>query len=630
MGLDSEVTASRAYTDFHDNTTDLDTKSIVIGIENNNEKTAIAEPSNRKLKQRKRYPSNGSPANLVYWDDVSSDTYDVRKGGVTVNIWAAKLTSGVTTLSDGTPAISDDDKINWTIDANQKTNGIDKNDLLVADYQSEYTASPSAVPLCFHHAMTKITVNIKKKETNSGFTDDEITNAPAVTLKSFYKEAKVDITKKKAKEETGDETGFVTPNVEAKNTVDFSMHKTTTADGYSVSFDAIVAPGNTITTGAKIATITITDTHGKTNSYYLNATAELIRNWGGTDGSVTLKYGVNYIINATVSKQEITFNAKVVAWGDKTGEGDAKINFTPDVTAKGSIATELQTSGFDVYKSSVNTTFGSKVTTLTYSDGWTYDPVIYWAGQEDASYFRALSPAGTTTSISQGTDVLWGYACDIAGATPTVEERAKIGTTDEVQITPRTGNVPLHFEHAMSKITVNLETSADAAAVALAGATIQITHMATSGTIELNKGSITGGALQEKMLSEDATSNPKRMGFYAGNDATKTSDDEKKVKLSGYTVIPQTFSDRTDPEKDAYIIITLADGTTYKAKLNSIKAYTVDGDGNHIEGEAITEWLRGMHYTYTIHLEKEAITFRALVKKWEDAKGSGNATLDWD
>ena len=64
----------------------------------------------------------------------------------------------------------------------------------------------------------------------------------------------------------------------------------------------------------------------------------------------------------------------------------------------------------------------------------------------------------------KGSDVLWGYACDADA------DKAKVGTANEVKLTPRTGDVPLHFEHVMSKVTVNLTTSEGADAVALAGA----------------------------------------------------------------------------------------------------------------------------------------------------------------
>lgn len=88
-----------------------------------------------------------------------------------------------------------------------------------------------------------------------------------------------------------------------------------------------------------------------------------------------------------------------------------------------------------------------------------------------------------------------------------------------------------------------------------------------------------------------------------------------EAALDEYCVVPQTLPDAS------LLIITLADGTTYKLQLNTCQ----DGSSS-----PITAWQRGQHYKYTIHLTKEAITFRALVKAWDETTGNGNASLDWD
>ena len=44
----------------------------------------------------------------------------------------------------------------------------------------------------------------------------------------------------------------------------------------------------------------------------------------------------------------------------------------------------------------------------------------------------------------------------------------------------------------------------------------------------------------------------------------------------------------------------------------------------------IPAWDQGKHYIYTIGVTKEGIKLIALVKKWKEVLGSGDATLDWD
>ncbi len=140
---------------------------------------------------------------------------------------------------------------------------------------------------------------------------------------------------------------------------------------------------------------------------------------------------------------------------------------------------------------------------------------------------------------------------------------------------------------------MNLITSSDAAAaVDLTDATISISNLATTGKIDLKDGNITPDAAQTEGIP--ATTAP----------------------ITDYCVIPQTLAG------SEIVTITLKDGTTYKVTLKEcVQTGTTT---------PVTQWLRGKHYTYTIYLEKEKITFSAEVKEWLEQSASGNATLDWD
>lgn len=72
------------------------------------------------------------------------------------------------------------------------------------------------------------------------------------------------------------------------------------------------------------------------------------------------------------------------------------------------------------------------------------------------------------------------------------------------------------------------------------------------------------------------------------------------------------------------MLITLKDGTTYTLDLASCTT-TVDGQVKNVD-----TWERGTHYTYSIMLQKEKVSLRAMVKDWEEKTGGGNANLDWD
>lgn len=384
------------------------------------------------------------------------------------------------------------------------------------------------------------------------------------------------------------------------------MHKgtcTTTPEGKATcTYQALVAPLTLLSEGNDL--LKIYDADG--NDYVVKVTAAMLADdpgkWGeGLTDDDRMKSGYNYHLTVNIRKVAIEVSATLKDWATVEARGTGLIQFEPDVTKKDTLAGVLKQGGLDIYKSTVQT-FAEKSTTLNWSaeqGEWVYTPTIYWAGQGDASYFRALSPAGSTTGMTQGTpaqgkDVLWGYACDAEA------DKDKVGTAEEVAISPRTGHVPLHFRHAMSKITINLATSALSDAVELDGASIDITHLYTSGTLRLLDGTIAPGGLVEKAME----------GYCAANYVVA-----EKTVFDNYCVIPQTIGN------EAMLSVTLADGTRYSLRLNTC----LDETDN-----AITAWKQGLHYTYTITLTKGAIAFRALVKNWVPSAGSGNAELEWD
>ena len=260
------------------------------------------------------------------------------------------------------------------------------------------------------------------------------------------------------------------------------------------------------------------------------------------------------------------------------------------------------------------------------SDAWTYTPVFYWPNRTDKYYFRALAKFNGTEHVddhyadnislvndgdntikdvvvSQGTisagvasngpDIIWGTTAHHWGMTAPVKEYNR-----SYAIAPRTGGVPIVFEHVMSKITFALETTDDDdyKKVNLTGATIAISNLYTQGKIKLDDGSMDFSDYIITAAAIPAT-----------------------TAISGLFVVPQTFTN------DAIVTIVLpnepsAEGNaTYTIKLKDLT------DGS----TAITQWEKGKNYTYTIHVDKEKVIVNALVKEWEGVVGSGTATLTW-
>ncbi len=534
---------------------------------------------------------DGDLDKTLYWDDFSSTTYDLRESGRGIRLkYGYCYNGGETNASDKNET---EGTLTWTVKTDQSASdgaSMKKSDLLYAATQNMITyghnqTDRDTLVLPYTHAMSKITINVK---TGEGYATDKANfESSVLTLKNMQVKANVNA--------PADTVTAVSP----AGTGDIKTF-TKSQENTTATYQAIVGP-TYLAVGNILAAITNIDG----NNYDIPLTEGILTAWSAEDKLVVTeeiidngvaqakplsragidagkayltKSGIHYILDVTVDKQKITIRATITDWESVKADGKAAINFAGDVTEKGTIADELKANGFDVYKNSSASSFTEKSTTVTFADSkWNYSPVIYWAGQGDNSYFRAISPAGNSAStLAQGTDLMWGTSGDAA-------------------IAPRTGDVALDFDHIMSKLCVNLETTSDASAVNLTGAKIQITNLAKTGTYSIVNGSVSTGSKADVML---------------------------EGKPSGFTeyVVPQSIG------ADARLIITLADGTTYSLQLNEC----VDTNSTEDPKTPVAAWTSGKSYTYTIHLEKEKITFRALVKNWDNATGSGNATLEWD
>lgn len=600
----------------------------------------------------------------IYWDDfsdASSSTTDLHTDGHYLESYYGYCYNGGTPTED---LDQGDNKINgvikWAVQIDQNINDIKTSDLLWSAEQTpvryEHKATigdktRNGIVLPYTHAMSKVTINVIAGE---GFASDydfastgAKLNMVRTTCTAIAPTATLDYT--------------TTPSVKA----DVTMKKGslgTTDSKPSHTFQAIIVP-SVLTVGNKFASITGMDG----NEYFIYVTDNIINGWTSQltdtnedihDGTAQarpftraneaqipggkghqMKSGVHYILNVIVNKTEVTVSASILDWNEVEAEGEGVIHFSNDVADKGSIADSLKLHGFDIYKSTT-TTFGAKATTVRWNKAnneWRYNPTIYWNGE--AEYFRSLWNARTDTPgtpeneslhMENGRDVLWGTTKAHSG---TDADGQSYNYAEGAALKPRTGDVPLLFYHAMSKITFYLEDAAkgssnDDSKLDLSRATIQLTNLATGGTIDLNSGTVPSGQLDaipsdQKAFSEDNGAVPKRMGYYAAKENGTATTYNPSLTLKDYYFTPQTITD------DVMLIITLANGTTYKAKLNTCRSQNgVDGAGNQ-QYENVTVWQSGKSYVYTITLAKDIIEFRAEIKQWDEVEASGTITPEW-
>lgn len=594
----------------------------------------------------------------IYWDDFSnalSAETDLHTDGHYLQSYYGYCYNGgdanVTTALDEATGV-----LGWTIlkDQSGTTNptNFQKSDLLWSAEQtpirydhasSREDGTRAGLVLPYTHAMSKVTINVIAGEgfestynfTNTGVKLDNVrvkctATAPTATLTYPGKDdttAKDDVTMQKGT-------------------------LSTTNERPSHTFQAIIVP-SVLTVGNKFASITGMDG----NEYFVYVTDNIINGWSSqltdTDEDIhngtaqvkpqtraneaeipggaghQMKSGVHYILNVTVNKTEVTVSATILDWNEITAEGKGEIFFEHDIKDDGTIVDALKDHGFDVYKST-STTFGSKATSLRWNrttEKWRYNPAIYWQGGQ-YEYFRALAnvksdatgtPVNESLVMENGRDALWGTTPAHSGK---YDDNTPYSYEEGAALAPRTGKVPLLFYHAMAKITINLKdisagvSGADPASLLdLHGATIQLTNLATGGTIELDKGVISPSAKEDKTFSEDRGAIPSRMGFFAASENGTLTTYNDKVTARDYFITPQTIGN------DALLIVTLANGTTYKAQLNQCK---LTGSNN-----AVGKWERNTHYIYDITLAKDQILFRAEIKEWDEVKVSGIITPEW-
>lgn len=483
-----------------------------------------------------------TPETPLYWDDFSDSSNDLRAEKHGLQSYYGYCYNGGTPFMALSPS---NGSLKWKVGNQLTAEAVKKTDLLWSQTQAAvpYSHTPANAPITvpFSHAMSQVTVVLTLGD---GF--ERVKKPLENTSLVLYNMNK--------------ECTFYAPEGTYNS---FTDGTTVQMYGKDNQFVAIVAPGTPLTVGEKF--LDITDVDG--NNYTLNITDAMLdaTHWNATQ----MKPGVNYLLNITLSKTAVAVQATLSDWVPVSASGIGKIEYPDDVvTLDVAAGTFAENDKFYLFYSSDDRY--DNVAICIYKDGkWTVDPVIYWPDATTSYYFRAVM--GTE-------DLLWA-------TTP-----AHNGYEAGAAIKPRTGNVPLAFEHVKSKITVLLETTADDAAVDFTDATIAISNLSVDGTLNYGDGSITPKtAVENAIPAKDA--------------------------INGEIVFPQTITDRS------IMTITLANGAVYKLQLNQCLDAT---------DTVIGEWERGKHYTYTIHVEKEKISFRALVKEWVESTGSGNANLEWD
>lgn len=547
----------------------------------------------------------------IYWDDFSDNTdatKDLRTSGHALQSYYAYCYNGQT-IADPTGDNLRDGVLTWTVETDQRpAEAFQHSDLLWSAEQipvpySHDNNNTNTFPIPFTHAMCEITV-VLEANSSAGFSGNPLTST-TLKLHNMYTQTTL----------TAPTSGWSS----VTGLTDIYMYGGTTTSGLTRTFTAIVAPGTKLKKGEKL--LDVTDADG--NDYEVIITDAMLddtEGWGknhtgdkqGTEDGKKYIYtqsGNNYHLALSIDKSAVKVSASLANWSDVTAAGTGAIQFTPNVDGVGGTNNFAYSSAFSLFWRKASTSGYTNVTTSTYNgSNWNNSPSLYWPNKNDSYYFRALAKvnsgdvtaatptltteAWTTTSIALSDEgyILWG--------TTAAHSSYDCGAA----ISPRTGGVPLDFRVVNKcKVSFTLATADGGAAMDLSEASISISNIYNTGTINLEDGTVTGDATTTltPTLSQDGE----------GVTYSTAIAEELAQIINNNAVVTITFKETLESEPYS----------TYTIQLKSCK---------NSSDAPIEVWEGGHTYNYTIHVEKEAVKFSAAVKPWATVSGSGTATME--
>lgn len=513
--------------------------------------------------------------------------------------------------------------------------------------------------LCFYHALTKITFQIKKGSTFDSNDPFAFTNEDGnvnVELVGFNTSGTLNVSTGEW-ESVGTETIKKMAVTEDNRTGTAGSYGIAAGKTYAYVMDALLLPGSDLNSDA----IDKINFHIDHNTYHItkNQLVEALKEGGELkelsddttpvlEDDTKMRRGVHYIFTLEVNKKGIGgITAAVVPWEEVEADEHVPTNVK--------VAVNLLNNGsaitlpFDLYRlvhvhtdiehdradynwmtnaggvgESDYTDAGNKVTISTgtspYTTGW------LWPNNKTFYHFRAVRPTTETVTkdaingdyititgapYASYTDVLWGAPftnIDVSGG-DRIEYSAENGfdkktgsapdyTSSQIYkaIGPTEGTINLEMFHMMSDVTIQLTTTTGTDAVTLAGATIKMSNIYNSGLVRMGNGKV-----------ETTGSSTTLNGGLVDGD-----------KKWHYCFVPQDL-------ENVVLTITTTDGNQYEVTMKDMTSASYSSTNNLIANpyatgdHKINRWYPNMEYTYTFKLKKKGIDgISATIAVWEN------------
>ena len=292
-------------------------------------------------------------------------------------------------------------------------------------------------------------------------------------------------------------------------------------------------------------------------------------------------------------------------------------------------------------KSATNTTVFTNAQvekTALDPETWSCTPVQYWDDDADSYTFYAIAPhsVGSTATLTPATGAIAASNIVFAGNDNDILlAEQKTVAKGSAPYFNNHGAVPMVFHHAAALFDLNVKMSSELYA---AGAQVKVTSITLQNIDSKGNLTVTTGYTNDPVANaswetvEVSSGVPTTANYTAG---AKSASENLNVNIANTTktiiddliVLPQAF--RTTGSYIQKVAIQYSikqeggDWVAYAPDAYNLTLFD-DVDNKVNTDTAVTGWVKGTHYTYTITIDANAIKFTASIQNWLDGGNSYN------
>lgn len=269
---------------------------------------------------------------------------------------------------------------------------------------------------------------------------------------------------------------------------------------------------------------------------------------------------------------------------------------------------------------------------------WEYSPLRFW--DPTASYYKfyAASPSGIlNTTPVDGSGAYTGLFTSLSMTFGGHDNDVLVATEKTVNAPYSSEAVLMQFNHVASLIDVKVKKDA----ALPAEATIRITSASLLNIQKTGTFAVTSYESNEPVVSWTPTASGTYAWEVASLDVTQKTDysevppsttGTEKYLFNNFVLMPQTLDPAGDSDPTLHIeykIVTqeaVAEpatpevSTSYIANI-PIKDFIVVDNTTNTGDPVPSNWAQGTHYTYTLTIGANAITFTASINDWTPVSG---------